>query len=436
MIDKKFGGTIGINLAYAAEMTEDEVKRVYSKEKNIFLSKVDKLGYKAGEKYENICSVIKCLENYEYDSRVAVFMLLGIQYAGSSSFFGKKDNWPFGITKDGRTTAWCSVFQNVIQLSDFEETLNLDVSENGRLGRFGYQRLKNIEMKLADAIEKEQKQEDKLAAKVAKNRANVSYEIREEYDSLLCATKSRKENWILEDIVLGKSLSFTIYHWMRVMPQKEKINFEIFVELIRTLASLKCFQFRNIIADGVLRMIFNENDFSEKKIEEITEEVKGIVDIVKRYYKAFLLLKWHEAVVNSNLKDKVYRTRFMDIEANSLGMYIENGNSDSYLVERSISIIDGGYRIELENDLKKIYNAEYNYMEDKDILAIEGFPVLLINGACTADEKREHISNEERNKIKKGEESKKVKISTKKVMSHPSTLFTFIHWEIMKANGK
>lgn len=29
MIDKKFGGTIGINLAYAAEMTEDEVKRVY-----------------------------------------------------------------------------------------------------------------------------------------------------------------------------------------------------------------------------------------------------------------------------------------------------------------------------------------------------------------------------------------------------------------------
>ena len=100
-------------------------------------------------------------------------------------------------------------------------------------------------------------------------------ELQKEYVSLLCATGNRKENWILEDMVLGKSLSFTIYHRMRMIVRKGEIGFEIFTGLIEALSSLKCFQLRNIIADEAFRIILCENDFSEVGISEVTENMCG-----------------------------------------------------------------------------------------------------------------------------------------------------------------
>lgn len=434
MLDKKFGRFVGIDFAHVREMTDEKIQKSYDNTKKEFLIKIKPFLDGAGNKYENMCAIVKRLENYEYDCRTAVFMLLGIRYADChGSWIENRKNWPLGTTKDGRTTKWCNAFQKVIQLSDFSDTLNLDVSENGRLGRFGYQRLVNIEKKLENEIEKEKQREYKLETEVMETK-NCD-ELHKEYESLLCATGNRKENWIFEDMVLGKSLSFTIYHRMRMIAQKGEVGFEIFIGLIEVLSSLKCFQLRNIIADEAFRIILCENDFSEAAINEVTENMKEMIGMVNRYYEKLLVLRWREATRNKELNDISYRRSFMNMEANSLGHYIEDGDSESYLVERSISAI-GIYKAELEEDLKKLYSAEYDYMNDTDILAIEGLPILLLNGSGRLNEKREYIINEERKRIAQGEGKKKIVYSRKKVISDASALFTYIHWEVMKTYGK
>ncbi len=436
MVNKKFGRSVGINLVHVKEMTDEKIQKSYDNTKKEFLIKIESFLDGAGNKYENMCAIVKHLENYEYDCRTAVFMLLGIWYADCYNIvIENRENWPLGITKDGRTTKWCNAFQKVIQLSDFSDTFNLGVTENGRLGRFGYQRLVNIEKKLENEIEKEKELEWKLEAEVMENDSKNCDELQKEYVSLLCATGNRKENWILEDMVLGKSLSFTIYHRMRMIVRKGEIGFEIFTGLIEALSSLKCFQLRNIIADEAFRIILCENDFSEVGISEVTENMKEMIGMVNRYYEKLLALKWREAIRNKELNDISYRRSFMNMEANGLGHYIEDGNSESYLVERSISAI-GIYKLELEDDLKKLHNAEYDYMNDEDVLAVEGLPVLLLNGSDMANEKREYIKNEERKRIKQGEGAMKIEYPRKKVMSNASALFTYIHWEVMKMYGK
>lgn len=464
--DKKIERILGINSNIKDGLKDEELEIKLIEEVNSFLEK-------HGEKYKKLCKVVMNPKNYEYDCRVAIFMMLGVKYAPIHSSWEKVTICPFEVKEIKnfkKITSWCDDFQEVIMLKNFNDFFNLKKSENGRLDRFGYHRLLDMQQSLIKRIERDCNRENELKEKkyellvkkinellekkplltmeqiteLMKDKVLLSAEDKEELDMLQRATESRKENWFLADIVLGISFSFTLYHGIKMVSQYIDVDFDIFVKLIKQLSLLKCFQLRNVIADIVFQMLvanINADYVVRRKkekitvdadiIKKITYDVTELIKIVNQYYINILTLKWNVESRNNKMNDKVYRQDYMNHEVNSIGTYIEDGNANTHLVEKNINIINGIYKEELEEDLKNLHDVKYNYSDDQELLYIEGFPILNI-GDMSKEKKKEKIVKEEDEKLKDAEIKMKITTERKKIVSNASVLFTFIHWKVMK----
>lgn len=436
MRDKKFERFVGV-----IPKMLDIAKKKYEilEEQNLaeakLISDVDSFFNKYGKRYEEIYKVVKEKNNYEYDCRTAIFMMLGIRFAPLHNLLDKPKEWPFGLEEKGNnilTTTWCDAFQTILYLNDYMDILDIEVPENGRLGRFEYHRLVDMWQRLAEQIEIDCMRERRLFF-FDKELDDCRMK---ELNRLQSATQNRKENWILADMVLGRSLSLTIYYGIKKIYQQKGLEFDIFTDFIKAVSSLKCFQFRNIIADLFFQILLRESDLTDDKVNSITKEVKELILSIDQYYNTILTLEWYDRLKDTQFRDKEYCWNFIDIESNNIGFYINDGNPDSYVIEKNISIIEGIYKAELENDLKNLHSAKYNYLNDRDILFIEGLPPLKIGGTMTADEKGMEILKVEYQKVKNSEKNMKIIKGRKKITENASALFAYIHWEVMKMNGK
>lgn len=434
--DKKFERFVGvIPEMLDVPKNKDEILKEQNMTKEKLISDADNFISKYGKKYEGIYNVVKEVRNYEYDYRVAIFMLIGIKAAPLHALLDLPKEWPFGLKTEGYnvwTTTWCDAFQTILFLNDNMDILDVNVDDNGRLGRFEYHKLMDIQDKLTSKIDEDCEQENRLLC----CDKELDDEQLKELNRLQSATQSRKENRILQDMVLGKSLSITLYYGIKMIYRKAGIEFNVFEDFIKAVSSLKCFQFRNIIADIFFQILLQENDLSDDKVKNVAKDIKELMLSVNQYYNTTLTLRWYDRLKDPNLKDKEYCCNFLDIEADSIGFYIDDGNQNSYIVEKNIPIIKGIYTVELENDLKNLHSAKYNYSNDKDILYIDGLPPFLIGGSKSVEEKEAEILKEEFQNFKNSEKIMKIMKGRKKVTSNASALFTYIHWEVMKMNGK
>ena len=433
MRDKKFEKFVGVipemlDRSRSKNEILEEQKMIEEK----LISDVDWLSKKFGKKYEGIYRFVKDARNYEYDYRVAIFMLLGVKSAPPHELSKLPKAWPFELDKehDLLTTTWCDAFQSILLLKDNMNIFD-DANNDSRLGMFEYHKLMDIQEKLMSKIERDREEEDRLLCCDGK----LGDEQLKKLSRLQSATYSRKENWILEDMVLGKSLSITLYYLINQIYKKTGIEFYAFTDFIEAVSSLKCFQFRNVIAEFFFQILDQENELTDNKIQDITKDIKELMELVNQYYNTSLTLRWHEKLQDSQLQDKAYLHKFLDNEAKSIGFYFDDSDLNSHIIEKNIFDIKL-YKAKLENDLKKLHTAQYDYINDKDIIYIGGLPPLLVGGQMTAGEKEAEILKEEHNKLRKAEMDMRITTRRKKITENASALFTFIHWEIIKMFGK
>lgn len=433
MRDKKFERFVGvIPEMIDTPRNKKEIIEEQKKTEEKLISSVDWLIKKIGKKYEGICRFVKETRNYEYDYRVAIFMLLGVKSAPTHELSKLPKAWPFELDKehDLLTTTWCDAFQSILLLKDNMNIFD-DANNDSRLGMFEYHKLMDIQEKLMSKIERDCEEEDRLLCCDGK----LDDEQLKKLNRLQSATYSRKENWLLEDMVLGKSLSITLYYLINQIYKKAGIEFYAFTDFIEAVSSLKCFQFRNVIAEFFFQILDQENELTDNKVRDITKNIKKLMELVNQYYNISLTLKWHDKLQDSQLQDKAYFRNFLDIEANSIGYYNVDDDLNSHIIEKNIINI-GLYKAELEDDLKKLHAVQYDYINDKDILYIDGLPPLLVSGQMTVDEKKAEILKGENHKLGKAEMDMRITTRRKKITENASALFTFIHWEIMKMFNK
>ncbi len=239
------------------------------------------------------------LDNYERDFDIARFMLVGSYLSDMEEIVPESPEIPFfSVAETRKRSTWCKAYQDVFTkdvlkhifedndlLTEYyylkrEELSEVDIASLGRkkIAKYSYKRMEKIKQELKRAV--------------------LQIKARPEEREAYYATEEHIESYLLLDITLGVSLTAIIYHYMRYINDEEFNKCE---NIIVLLARIKCFSLRNWIAKAVFSSLA-ENNYSEKIIEDVEEDLHDILIRVNKAYMDMLCIKWR-AVYKYDFKD-------------------------------------------------------------------------------------------------------------------------------------
>ena len=244
--------------------------------------------------FEMLKSYVENPDFYEKDIRTALYMLTGSLYAEFNSFpYESHDIKLFSIIYDnsvpyslGKCSAWCKALQTLLK-KDARLSLLSDINSKTRVEKYAYLKIRDVYKELREIIDDMKKQFQKEGKERQPHRIYMS--------------PDGQENIILLDWLLGTSLAEICFTHTR---KWITVNNSCDEKIIKCLASIKCCNIRNKIADILLQTDSLEI-ISENQYTQFIDMLNIFVKVINTMYSISLYLVWNEVkkYVKDNIKE-------------------------------------------------------------------------------------------------------------------------------------
>lgn len=234
------------------------------------------------------------INNYQNDLDLACFMLTGSYLSKWHYAYIDNNRLPFSILSNdkGKTiiSAWCKAYQDTFannRTNIFE--LNEKPDKHDRIEKYSYRKVHKFQEDLNNSIQKINEELFKL-----ENSKKCLDNVEEKRKKVLqCKSETSVENYILMNITLGLSLTQTVYRYLK---DKEEKKLQGITQIIKLLVELKCYMFRDKIAEKILLYI-EQQEYAENVINSMCKFLEVFVPQINKAYISLLHIDWRDCIV-------------------------------------------------------------------------------------------------------------------------------------------